>query len=240
MQVFQFLDRQGILKFSPEYFTKASFQFLLSSKELYHYINNNKTKEGDILLNILRNYQGIGEMLLDVNLDKIAIQTKTDAKAVHDVLENFNNNNWGIYHAKSTDSLITLLEYRDDERTINRISKKLEQQNKLKTEKYLQLRQFIKNNSLCKMKQILQYFGDQNYEACGHCNVCQKSKSSITRNSTHKDKLISLLTIRPMDSHELLQHIDINKEDLFEILQYLIEQEIIILLESYKYSLKHE
>jgi ATP-dependent DNA helicase RecQ len=54
------------------------------------------------------------------------------------------------YHAKNNDTTIIFNEVREDERTINRVSKYLEAQNKLKTEQLKSVLDYIKEEKIVK------------------------------------------------------------------------------------------
>ena len=75
---------------------------------------------------------------------------------------------------------ITFLVPREDEKTINRISKLVLIKNKIKLKKFYAVLKYVKNNSVCKSLQLLTYFDEKTSIPCGICNVC--AKNSFAKN----------------------------------------------------------
>ena len=129
----QFLDRQGIISLSQEFSEKINIQFIIPSKEVIRYISLNH-KDEEIILAILRAYPGIYDTSININLTFIANKSKHNEAEIQTVLEKLKDNGIIDYHSKNNDTTLIFNEIREDERTINRIAKYLENQNKLKKE----------------------------------------------------------------------------------------------------------
>jgi ATP-dependent DNA helicase RecQ len=63
----------------------------------------------------------------------------------------------------------------EDDRTINRVSKYLENQNQLKVAQLKSVLNYVENKTDCKSKIILDYFGDTT-ENCGICSCISTKK----------------------------------------------------------------
>ena len=76
-------------------------------------------------------------------------------------------------------------------------------ENKIK--KWEEFKFFFTDQSYCKMRLILSYFGEKETQNCGNCSYCNKNKpslSQITGNQTHY-KIINILKQRPCTLEEL-------------------------------------
>ena len=129
----QFLDRQGIITLSKEFSEKITIQFIIPSKEVIRYISLNPNDE-EIILAILRTYPGIYEIPTAFNLQLIAKKSKHSDSEVQAVLEKLYQKGIIEYRSKNNDTTLIFNEIREDDRTINRVSKYLENQNQLKKE----------------------------------------------------------------------------------------------------------
>ncbi|MEY3499476.1 MAG: hypothetical protein RL308_1145, partial [Bacteroidota bacterium] len=167
----QFLDRQGIITLSQEFSEKVTVQFIISSKEVIRYMSLN-TKDEPILLNLLRSYPGIYEVPATINLTLIAKKSETTESAVNVLLHQLKEKGVIDYQAKSNDTRLVFNVIREDERTINTVSKYLEIQNNLKTEQLQSVLSFVNDTENCKSKLILNYFGEKSEENCGICSYC--------------------------------------------------------------------
>ncbi len=235
----QFLDRQGIISLSQEFSEKILLQFIIPSKEVIRYMSLNSNDE-EIILTILRTYPGIYDTQIAFNLQLIAKKANSDEKKVLSLLQKLKEKDIVAYFAKSNDALITFNEVREDERTINRVSKYLTAQNELKTQQLQSVLQYVKEKDTCKNKLLLRYFGETIEEDCGICSYCvTKTKTKTKQNTTAlSDKIIGLLTIQELNSRDIQKSIKFPKDDVIFALQDLLENNLVLLQPNNLYSLK--
>ena len=80
---------------------------------------------------------------------------------------------------KATDAQITFLQPREDDKTINRISTIITQQNELKHKQVTAVIDYVNNAKICKSVQLLRYFGEKNLDDCGKCSVCKTDDQGL-------------------------------------------------------------
>jgi ATP-dependent DNA helicase RecQ len=141
-------------------------------------------------------------------------------------------------HAKNNDATITFNEVREDERTISRVAKYLEAQNKLKTEQLKSVIHYIKEENVCKNKLLLDYFDETITKDCGVCSYCISKRKTKVETSIVQEKIIGLLKIQEMDSREIQKLTKYPKDDVIFALQNLLENDSIIVLKNNTYSIK--
>ena len=233
----QFLDRQGIISLSQEFTEKISLQFIIPSKEVIRYMSLNPQDE-EIILTILRTYPGIYDSQIAFNLQLIAKKATRDEKKVLSLLQKLKEKDIVDYIAKSNDATITFNEVREDERTINKVSKYLIAQNELKTQQLQSVLQYINEKSVCKNKILLKYFGETIEEDCGICSFCITKTKTKKSTSSLSDKIIELLTIQDLNSRDIQKLTKFTKDDVIFALQQLLENNRVILKPNNLYSLK--
>lgn len=234
----QFLDRQGIISLSQEFSEKISLQFLIPSKEVIRYISLNPNDE-EIILTILRTYPGIYEMQTAFNLDFIAKKSNHKPAEVQAVLNKLKEKDVIEFHSKNNDTSILFNEIREDERTINKISKYLEKQNQLKKEQLQSIIHYIKENQTCKNRLILAYFGEKSDADCGVCSYCISKKKVTTNTKSLSDSILTLLQTEELTSREIQEKTQTDTNAVIEVLQYLLEQEQIAIKANNKYTIHH-
>lgn len=233
----QFLDRQGVLSLSQEYSEKITMQFLIESKEVIRYMSLNQQEE-PIILSLLRTYPGIYDTQTAINLSLIAKKSACEETVIHLVLEKLKGHNIIDYHKKNNDATIIFNEVREDERTINKVSKYLEKQNQQKVAQFLAILNYINEKNVCKSRLILDYFGETANFDCGICSYCISKEAKPTDISLINEKIIGLLRIQDLNSREI-QKLTKNTEDhVIFALQHLLENESIIIKPNNKYTLK--
>jgi ATP-dependent DNA helicase RecQ len=138
--------------------------------------------------------------------------------------------------AKNNDATITLNEVREDDRTINRVSKYLEAQNKLKIEQLQAVLQYSKDIKTCKNKVLMQYFGESLKEDCGICSYCITKNKKKQNPETVAEKIVSLLKMQDFNSRDIQKLTKFPKDDVIFALQKLLEDKTICINSNNLYS----
>ncbi|AWG21620.1 recombinase RecQ [Flavobacterium faecale] len=233
----QFLDQQGILTLAQESSQKISLQFIISSKEVLRYLSLNPNDE-EIILAIVRTYPGVYEIETAFNCSLIAKKSQRTEKQVYAVLEKLHEKQVIDFHSKNNDAAITFNEIREDERTISRVAKYLEKQNTLKKEQLASVLHYIKEESTCKSKLILSYFGEKESENCGICSYCITLKPKGKDLKVLQQQIMLLLKGEPLNSREIQNKINTSPDALIFALQELLANETISIQPNNTYTLK--
>jgi ATP-dependent DNA helicase RecQ len=236
-QGLQFLDRQGILSLSQEFSEKITIQFIIPSKEVVRYISLNP-KDEPILLTLLRTYSGIYELETTINISLIAKKAAASEKEVNLLLQKLKEKNIIEYQAKNNDATLTFNEIREDERTINRISKYLELQNTLKKEQLEAVIDFISDKKQCKSEYILNYFGEKTTSKCGICSNCLLDTKTSNSNQSLVELIKYTLQDKELSSRELETIVNKSSVDIIFALQHLLELGTIEIQSNNRYKLK--
>ena len=230
----QFLDRQGIITLQNIFSEKIDLQFIISSKEVIRYMSLN-TNEEEVISAILRTYTGIFEIETSINPILIAKKANTSEKRVLEIINRLHTNNVVKVKIQNNDSNITFNEVREDELTINRVSKFLENQNLLKEEKFKNVIHFIEDTITCKNKLLLTYFNEEIHKDCGICSSCLSKNK--TANQSISLQLVELLKSGPLPSKQIENILSISAEQTIFVLQQLLEQNKIAINAHNKYYL---
>ncbi|WP_293893866.1 ATP-dependent DNA helicase RecQ [Flavobacterium sp.] len=232
-----FLDRQGVINLSQEFSEKVSIQFIIPSKEVIRYMSLN-TADEEIILTILRTYPGIYDMQTAFNPTLIAKKSNTDEKIVLSLLQKLKEKQIIDLISKNNDATITLNEVREDERTINRVSKHLEAQNKLKTEQLQAVLHYSKNTKTCKHKLLMRYFGETIKDDCGICSYCISKNEKKQSPESISEKIVELLKMQDFNSRDIQKLTKFPKDDVIFTLRNLLENDTISIKSNNLYSLK--
>ena len=233
----QFLDRQGVITLSQEFSEKVSIQFIIPSKEVIRYMSLHPNDE-EIVLTILRNYPGIYDIQTAFNPQLIAKKSNNSDTAVLSLLQKLKEKGIIEMMAKNNDASITFNEVREDDRTINRISKHLETQNKLKVEQLQAVILYSKEAEKCKNKVLMAYFGEKLKADCGICSYCIAKNKKQQNPEKITEKIIALLKIQDFNSRDIQKLTKFQKDDVIFALQKLLEENTIRVNANNEYSLK--
>lgn len=234
----QFLDRQGIVTHNQEFSEKVTVQFLIPSKEVLRYMSLNPHQEPKITT-ILRSYPGIYEVPANLNLVFIAKKTNTNQEQVLQLLKQLSKKEIIDLKANGNDSTLIFNEVREDERTINRVSKFLVKQNDQKKAQLEAVIRYISNDKECKSKQILAYFGETKTENCGICSYCITLKNSPKKTVSVSKLIIDALEKSPQNSRNLEKITRQPSNAIIFALQELLEYNVVEILPDNQYRLKN-
>mgnify|MGYP006079884931 CR=1 FL=1 len=197
--IIQILNNNDIIHINPKFNQKSTILFTISSKQLVgHQFNSMLSKK--IINFLLRSYGGVFQKELKINEFYIAKKLQTNSTIIRDELKKLNESNILSYkEANSNEELIFLLP-REDDKTINRFSKVIQKYLKQQVKKTDELIEYIKNNTVCRSVQLLNFFGEKNNEKCNICDVClsNKRKNSISL----QQKIIKVLNNQKEISQE--------------------------------------
>ncbi len=233
----QFLDNQGILSLSQGFSEKIAMQFIIPSKEVIRYNSLNPNDE-EVILTILRNYPGIYEAQVAFNISLIAKKANVTEEVVSAILNKLKEKEIIEYKSKNNDIQIVFNEIRDDERTINRVSKFLEKQNELKKSQFLSVLNYINDTRTCKSSLILNYFGETKTKDCGICSYCiTKPKKIKVEVDDLNQKILQLLKIQEMNSREIEKLTKSKSTAVIFAIQNLLDSDQIKIQSNNKYKL---
>ncbi|MFE3870893.1 ATP-dependent DNA helicase RecQ [Flavobacterium sp. ZS1P70] len=233
----QFLDRQGILTLSQEFSEKITMRFLIPSKEVIRYMSLNSNDE-EIILAILRTYPGIYEMQTAFNLELIAKKSNHAANEIQAVLKKLKEKDIIEYHSKNNDATLIFNEVREDERTISRVSKYLENQNQLKKDQLKAVVDYINAKKVCKSKLILNYFGEKVNTDCGICSHCITKKQRKPNIILLSKAIITLLETEDLNSREIQNRTKNSPDEVIFVLQHLLDNSAILVKPNNKYTIR--
>tara|TARA_R110002051_G_scaffold158592_4_gene229954 strand:+ start:1640 stop:3535 length:1896 start_codon:yes stop_codon:yes gene_type:complete len=230
------LDRNSVISLSENFSKKQTIKFKTSKETLYRYIAENPKLE-DFIKVVLRTYGGVFEFETLINTYLLGKKTQLSESLIHQNFEQLATDNIIDHTSTTSDLELLFLVHRDDDRTINRFAKIIEDQNQLKVENVSKMLAYIENDTICRSVQLLHYFGETQKGECGICDVCIKNRLGKSDIINTKLKIIEYLKINKSDSRELQHSLNIDQAIVIIALQELLEENQITLNSINQYEL---
>ena len=232
------LDRNSVITLNQQFNYKTKIQFLVTNTALFSYLETHKS-QNTIIKALLRTYGGIFDFPTKINVDIIINKANCSYKQVFAVLKDLEKNAIISLEIANTDSEITFIKPREDEKTINPLITIIEQQQDLKRQQVKSVIDYTNNTKVCKSIQLLQYFNETNLEDCGHCSVCiSKKEAPVSAPKTAvTDRVLEALKAKDLSSRDMLIKLETTKKELMEVLKYLVEAEKIKITPTNTYTL---
>ncbi|OYQ34027.1 recombinase RecQ [Flavobacterium cyanobacteriorum] len=231
----QFLDRQGIISLSNEFTEKVSVKFVVPGREVIRYMSLNPADEG-MLQVLLRSYPGVFDLETAINVAGIAAKAKTDVQQVMQLLARLQKREIITYSASGNDSSLTFNEVREDELTINRIAKFLEQQNNNKALQFDAVLQYVTNTQRCRSRILLEYFDENVTADCDICSVCVEKSRKDTDIAEITSYVLQLLKAMPLDSRQIEEQLGLTPEQAIQAIRLLLDNNKIKNTTNNKYT----
>ena len=229
------LERENIVLLDENYNKKSTLKFLVNNHQIFNYLSNHPSTNELIKL-ILRSYGGIFEHYTIINEYKLSKKLSCSKNEVVKQLKELHSNGIVHYSYENTTSRLSFLIARDDNYTINSISKNIEQQNNLKSEKLKAVIAYIENTKTCRTNQFLNYFNEFETEPCGTCDNCLAKKAKNTSTQTISEQIIELLKDRVLSSQELVVLLDYSETEIINSLKILLEKNKITITSQNKFK----
>lgn len=233
------LDRNSIIALTQHFNFRTKIQFLTTNAALFQYLETHLDLNTVVKV-LLRTYGGIFDYETKVNLNLVVQKANLSEKVIIEQLKRLEKDEVISLQMANTDSEITLLKPREDDITINPIAKTIEQQHQLKHKQVEAVLNYIKNDSVCKNRQLLTYFGEKTTETCGQCSVCTAKVSHREKDSkiNISNLILKALQAEDLSSRQLLKSINCTEKELLQTLSELMEIKKIKITQANTYTLK--
>lgn len=233
--ILQLLNSNGIIELNKSIQKKSTLQFLISSKQL---IKIGKSKiYGSLIQLILRLYGGVFEQQIQIDEFYIAKKLNITSFTVIELLEKLMKEGILSYHKVDKDLDLYFLQPREDDLSVNRISKNINSFFNQKIKKAQYILNFTQNRSICRAMVLLNYFNEKG-EKCGICDICLRNQK--TKKTDLIKNILELFSDskKELFSHEICKLLNDDENEILMQLRKLIANDVIGVTPYNKYFLK--
>lgn len=218
--ILKVLVNNGIVELNNTAEMRSSLQFIIDSKRLIDYKSSSKNIRV-VVDAILRSYPGIYEHEVRINEFNIAKKAGVTSNQVKEVLHKLHIDAVILYKEGSDHHQLHFLVPREDDRTINTVSKNIKSYLRQQQLKINNLIHFVENNNICRSVQLLSYFGEHDTSDCGICDVCLQKKEQ----KDLREHIVHLLTVqKELSSLEIQTELQANEKDILIHLRNLLAE----------------
>lgn len=229
------LSRAGYLAYDENNDNNARVHILLSRNQLDR-LNDLSENQNKVITTLLRNYGGLFTDYCFINEMLLAHQTGLTQPQIYMILKNLSDRHILHFIPHRKVPSITYLQRREETERIV-IPPTVYEERKAQYQKRIEaVIQYADNDSVCRSRQLLRYFGETDSQDCGQCDVCLSHKDETYAGdglTKTKESILHLLS-----DHQPHLITDINKlklpSDLLDkALAELINEERIHMEDGY-------
>lgn len=223
------LDNQAVINLNLQGENKTTIRFLWDTELLLDHAETNP-KSGEIIKLVLRNYPGVFDDDVHVNINLLSKKSRMPVEAIQAELSKLDKQGIVKFESVNADMSILFVEQREDDYTINRMAAYIRQQREAKTIKAQKIWDYVTDTGKCKSRLISAYFGEKIKENCEICSYCQGSRDQAlyakNKASIH-DEVIKLLSKSPLSSKKIIHELGIHEDIVLNILKNLLLENLV-------------
>ncbi|MEN1784952.1 MAG: ATP-dependent DNA helicase RecQ [Bacteroidota bacterium] len=229
------LAQYGVLQLGTNWSQRATLRFTAKKGQLLHWMDRNNTM-ATVVGNILRTYGGLFEYDTPVDITQIARHTKSSIQNITRVLQTLHHDGLANYRPISRAMGLTFLVPREDEVTLHAIAPQIKKWNALKKRKLGDMLRYVTNENRCRTQVLLEYFGEQDTEVCGKCDVCKRREKKS--DMVVRQMIIDLLRMGNCTSREIAQQLEVEDSKILYNIRELLASGQIVIKPKNTYGLK--
>ncbi len=219
------LMQEGYWTLSESFFTPPQIKFLLNETELYKFQVKYPKLDPFIKL-LLRSYSGVFSDFVKINESQLAKQASISLDEVKRFL-NVLHKYFVLHYIPESDSpKISFTQVRLQPRFVTISKKNFEDQRERYEQKLKAVLDYANNHTKCRSQQLVAYFGQNEAQRCGLCDVC-RLRNEVELSQFEFDKILeelkTVLKKEPLHFIFLVDTIKQPSQKTIKVIQWLLE-----------------
>ena len=226
------LGQAGYVEFIEEFENSSRLTVTVHRDELYN-IRHQSPDHDKILTAILRTYPGLFSDYVFINEKKISYLTHLDPHIVYEKLVDLSKQKIIHYIPRRKTPLLYFLTSMEEEKYVNIGKAVYEDRKRILSQRIEAMINYGFAEGVCRMSNLMEYFGEEITSECGHCDHCRskkhkkKSRESSYNLSQHLTEMF-LNCPEGFTAGKLNMIYGTNFERVMEIIRNLTHEEILI------------
>lgn len=222
LSALKFLERDKWLALSEAVFIPARLKFEVDFQELYKF-QVQSAHFDPLIKTILRNYGGVFDYYVPINEFEIAKRLSKPYEDVVKMLKLLQQQELVTYVAKTDAPQLQFLQPRVDYKNLYIDTHFIAERKEIKEVQVKAIYTYLDAKE-CRSLSLQHYFGEDAIEPCGVCDLCVVRQHKFGISESIEKKIQYLLLEKPMKLHDLIEAIEIGKDDdRLQVLRQLLD-----------------
>ena len=224
------LDRAGYIEYTEEQDNQARVMFTIGRDDLYR-LENTSPNEEKVITAMLRNYGGLFTDYNFIDESLIAQQTQLEPQQVYLTLKGLSQRHILHFIPQKKTPYIRYTQRREDMEHVQIPPSVYEERKAQFEERIHAMIKYAKDDTVCRSRQLLRYFGEESDHDCRQCDVCLSHRSeglvSEPRMNEAMERILALLDDGQPHPLIELRDLQLPVDELDAALTYLLKEEYI-------------
>ena len=224
------LNRAGYIEYTEEQDNQARVMFTIGRNDLYR-LENTSPNEEKIITALLRNYGGLFTDYNYIDESFIASQTQLEPHQVYMTLKGLSQRHILHFIPQKKTPYIRYTQRREDMEHIMLPPAVYEERKRQYEERIHAIIKYATNDQVCRSRQLLRYFGEDDSHDCHLCDVClahrPEGKVTEARFTNAMEQILARLDDGKSHPITDLRDIQLPTDELDAALEYLLQEEMI-------------
>ena len=237
----KFLEKEGFIMLTEPFFNPSKIHIKASKEELYRFQVENATYD-HFVKTMLRSYGGILTDFVKISESELARRSGISESQSVKSLNHLARLQLLDYIPQTGKPQLIFTQERLDVADLNLSDENYRfrlDEARLRTEKMIS---YVESNARCRSQLLLSYFGETGAKRCGTCDICLE-RNKISLNEMEFNRIVELikpvLKNRSYNLDEIVAVAEtVNEDKVLRALQWLIDNEKIIIEPDGKYRWK--
>lgn len=218
------LTRSGYIQFVEEIETQSRVMIQATKDELYN-LPTTTPRCDEVLQALLRTYSGLFSDYVFINEDVISYRYGLPNEIIYDSLLELTRLHILHYVPRKRTPYIVYTTSREEPQHIL-IPKAVYEEQRERMEKRVEaVITYSYSENICREKYLVEYFGEDDSENCGHCDTCidTKRRQSCTPNDI-MEGILYMTQVRPRTLKELVETLSFTKDSIIDMVTMLVDE----------------
>jgi len=229
LKALHILEKENLIKYESFNNTPSTLHIISSSNSVINYKSPN-TKKVELLQLIIRLYPGIFDEPAEIKERNLAIKLNQNSSYIYKMLKQLDQENILTYKQRANCGKIIFSSARHDSSHLPISKSHFEERKSLLVNKLQSMNDYLSNTNYCRSRILLDYFGEQQTEDCGICDLCiSKNTGTNEFRNTIREELLNRLKENPIDiSTFTAGYSKIKEPVILEEINELLLEEVLI------------
>jgi ATP-dependent DNA helicase RecQ len=221
------LEMSGYIEYAEEQDYASRVMITSTKEELYDYLRQYKERDG-VLMTILREYTGMFSDYAYIDEATIAKRTGLTQQRVYEILLGLSKYRIIKYVPHKRTPLIIYTKTREEQRYVSIPRSAYEERMERSSERMKSLLEYIEDDTRCRSKMLVSYFGEVEAEDCGCCDVCvAKKKANVGESEVKSIRRLLLATESsgPFTMEQVVEMLPYPRTTVEKAVRHLLEND---------------